>query len=341
MNYTLVLIVAVLLVCCFEAHASLLAPWTSVLWTATLDRRLQKRNTGSLVVSPKRSRVGRIVHQNVLEDVLYLSNLERIRFGLPELAFSAELSKAAQLHAECMARNFYFDHTGINGSKLDDRVKSSTNYRFSHLGENLFWRYPENDPQAAVNGWMRSKGHRENLLHKDFEEVGLGYAVSGDNHYYVQVFGTPVKTPIVAGHGDTLESLYLLTNLARSKMGLFELDWSEKLHTSAQRHADNMARMGELYSCDSVYETSDGFSRLAANMAYRSPYNDPYDAFYGWLDKRSSADYILSNKFTDVGVGYAQSGEQHYYVKLYGTPHEGFGGYRYQQGLYLPPGRTF
>lgn len=63
-------------------------------------------------------------------------------------------------------------------------------YRFTRLGENLAYNYAD-----AVNvtlAWLLSEGHRDNMLHPDFQDIGVGVSVSKTGElYYVQVFGRP------------------------------------------------------------------------------------------------------------------------------------------------------
>jgi uncharacterized protein YkwD len=43
-----------------------------------------------------------------------------------------------------------------------------------------------------VNGWMRSDGHRTNILNTSFTEIGVGFQKDAKGRlYFVQVFGRP------------------------------------------------------------------------------------------------------------------------------------------------------
>jgi uncharacterized protein YkwD len=45
------------------------------------------------------------------------------------------------------------------------------------VGENLHWGTEANaTPVKAVEGWMKSPGHRANILRPEFTEVGVGVA---------------------------------------------------------------------------------------------------------------------------------------------------------------------
>lgn len=126
-------------------------------------------------------------------ELLKLTNIERKKLGLAPLRLSSKLTKAAQFHAEDMANNNYFSHTGKNGSTMSDRTKA-TGYKFSFLGENL--AAGRATPEGTIRQWMNSTGHRANILNEKFTEIGFGYANSPNSryrHYWVQVFGSPLN----------------------------------------------------------------------------------------------------------------------------------------------------
>jgi uncharacterized protein YkwD len=266
---------------------------------------------------------------STLNLLLHCTNEERRRYGLHDLHFSPQLSVAAQRHAVCMAENGYFSHTGRQGTTVTDRVLRNTSYRYDKLAENLFWRSPDNDPAAAVEGWMTSTtGHRENILSEEFSEVGLGYASSGSEHYYVQVFGHPLTTPAIVPE-STRDVLFHLTNQARRNAHLHPLVLSAELNEAAQKHADDLAFRGGSFSSSSS-SSGGGIPRvdsyqyhpMGTNFASREPFNDPYSVVKGWLEQPDSSRILYAQLFTDMGVGYAVSGDRHYYVQLLGTPND-------------------
>ncbi|MDM8569671.1 CAP domain-containing protein, partial [Thiotrichales bacterium HSG1] len=141
-------------------------------------------------------------------ELLRLTNIERQNAGLSELTLSSQLGQAAQNHAEDMANNNYFSHTGLNASSAGDRI-SATGYSYSTWGENISaGRVTASD---TIQGWMNSQGHRDNILNSNYSEIGFGYANSDDSdyqHYWVQVFGkSSVETP-----KDTSNSLPEVVN---------------------------------------------------------------------------------------------------------------------------------
>jgi uncharacterized protein YkwD len=116
--------------------------------------------------------------------VLALINAERAQAGLPSLAYNGLLTRAARGHAQDLARNGYFSHTGRDGSSSADRARR-VGYDFCIVGENISMGHTS--IQTAMQGWMASKGHRDNILNRKFTEMGIGIA---DGAHYVTVFGS-------------------------------------------------------------------------------------------------------------------------------------------------------
>ncbi|PZU98849.1 MAG: hypothetical protein DCE90_03315 [Pseudanabaena sp.] len=130
---------------------------------------------------------------NFDEELLRLTNLERKKLGLAPLKLSPQLKQAAQSHAKDMATNGFFSHTGLNGSSIGDRAKSS-GYRYAVVGENL--AAGRATPEGTIRQWMNSPGHRANILNNAFTEIGFGYANAPNSryrHYWVQVLGRPQR----------------------------------------------------------------------------------------------------------------------------------------------------
>lgn len=110
--------------------------------------------------------------------VVELTNEERAAQGLPPLKHNANLSDAARYHATDMVQDNYFDHDThdlVDGQTV--RVCSWSErmqvyYPIHGAAENIAWGYAS--PEAVVEGWMASAGHRRNILGNSWE-VGVGY----------------------------------------------------------------------------------------------------------------------------------------------------------------------
>jgi len=119
-------------------------------------------------------------------------NAERERRGLPALRPSEALRGVARSHSEDMATRGYFDHVSPDGDRPEDRVVGG-GLRFRRVSENIAMSAGADDPVAtAVEGWLRSPGHRANLLDPEVLESGVGVAVGdGGRIYFTQLFYAP------------------------------------------------------------------------------------------------------------------------------------------------------
>jgi len=136
-------------------------------------------------------------------ELLSLTNAERAKSGLSALQLSCHLGNAAQKHAEDMATNNYFSHTGLDGSRPWDRTDRE-GYNSSRVGENIAAGY--NSPESTIQTWMNSQGHRDNILNANYTEIGFGYVYDTSSQYrsyWVQVFGTPGNGSSSACSNDT------------------------------------------------------------------------------------------------------------------------------------------
>jgi uncharacterized protein YkwD len=107
--------------------------------------------------------------------ILCLLNAERAAKGLPALHANGKLKRAAQGWARAMVARRFFAHEA-GRSTLQSRIKKTGYIRGNwSLGENIAWGSGAlATPQAIVNGWMHSPGHRANILHGQFKDIGIG-----------------------------------------------------------------------------------------------------------------------------------------------------------------------
>jgi uncharacterized protein YkwD len=87
-----------------------------------------------------------------------------------------------------MATNRNLSHQGSDGSTMRSRI-DDTGYDWMAIGENV--AMGQTSPEAVMQSWMNSAGHRRNILNPDFQELGVGYAEGGGRPYWVQVFAKP------------------------------------------------------------------------------------------------------------------------------------------------------
>jgi uncharacterized protein YkwD len=113
--------------------------------------------------------------------VLCLLNLERRSRGLGRLRSNGRLAEAATAHSRDMVRRRYFSHVSPGGGTMGERIRETgylSRARSYSIGENLAWGTGElASPLKIVEAWMKSPGHKRNILHAAFEEIGIGLAL--------------------------------------------------------------------------------------------------------------------------------------------------------------------
>ena len=139
----------------------------------------------------ERPRTGQPATASIAAQVVTLTNAERSDRGQTPLRANPQLMRAAQIHAEQMARAGKMAHDLPNTAypHTEDRL-AAAHYRWGMYGENV----AEGQSSAAhvVRNWMDSPGHRKNILNPAYTELGTGYAVDrAGRPYFVQVFGRP------------------------------------------------------------------------------------------------------------------------------------------------------
>ncbi|MBR2471625.1 MAG: hypothetical protein IKB55_02965 [Clostridia bacterium] len=114
--------------------------------------------------------------------VLELVNIERAKYGLSALQWSNELASVARAHSKDMNDRGFFSHTNPDGKSAFDRIKAA-GISYSYAAENI--AAGQSTPEAVVEGWMNSKGHRENILNPNLKYLGVGfYEGNGTYKYY-------------------------------------------------------------------------------------------------------------------------------------------------------------
>ncbi|MFD1369525.1 CAP domain-containing protein [Actinoplanes sichuanensis] len=125
----------------------------------------------------------------VQQQVLALVNQERKEAGCDPITLDRRLIQAANRHASDMARRGYFDHESPAGEKAGSRV-TGAGYPWRRYGENI--AKGQDSPFRVMADWMRSPGHRENILDCRLDQMGVGLALAADDTpYWVQDFATP------------------------------------------------------------------------------------------------------------------------------------------------------
>jgi uncharacterized protein YkwD len=119
-------------------------------------------------------------------EVARLTNAERSSRGLTQLSFDDKLSDIARKHSEDMIRRNFFDHKNPDGDYPSDRARKA-GFSFNMMGENIAAGQP--DTGSVMSAWMKSTGHRQNILMKNYRKIGVGIArTSQGQPYWTQVF---------------------------------------------------------------------------------------------------------------------------------------------------------
>ncbi|MGW2598795.1 CAP domain-containing protein [Streptomyces klenkii] len=121
-----------------------------------------------------------------VQQVVDMVNAERAKAGCSPLTVNAKLQAAAQGHSDDMAARDYYAHTSPEGKSPGDRM-TAAGYRWSTYGENIF-KSPK-DARTAMDGWMKSPGHRANILNCSFKEIGVGINFKSNGPWWTQNFG--------------------------------------------------------------------------------------------------------------------------------------------------------
>ena len=130
--------------------------------------------------------------------ILIRANDERRKAKLPLLIPDPLLAQVARQHSEEMRDLDYFSHESPTEGlttirdRFQSRVKNAAEYE---IAENIARRWAEGayslSPECILQthkDWMQSPGHRENILNKQLERIGVGIAVNAEGDYWATQF---------------------------------------------------------------------------------------------------------------------------------------------------------
>lgn len=149
---------------------------------ATLQARsLGRRSLRARTAVTRRSRSGRsaAILSAYEADILRRVNAIRASRGRRPLRVSRQLSAAAAFHTSQMGRRGFFEHESANGAEFWQRIERfypTLPRRSWSVGENIVWGAPDLTAAGAVREWLSSPPHRDNLLSRQWREIGLGGA---------------------------------------------------------------------------------------------------------------------------------------------------------------------
>jgi uncharacterized protein YkwD len=152
--------------------------------------------TGPATGEPARTKVAAVkasivVNTSGVERAAFdVINQKRVDSGLSPLVWSDDLAQIARLHSHNMAEQNFFDHRDQANKLVNDRAVDAGLKDWRAIGENIAFNRGFKDPiEKAVELWLDSSGHRQNLMNPMWNETAVGVAVGPDGSYYfTQVF---------------------------------------------------------------------------------------------------------------------------------------------------------
>lgn len=163
----------------------------------------------------------------MIRRVVELTNAQRSAHGLLPLKLNEELSESSQWMCDDMSEHTYFSHTDSLGHAIGGRIPSFGYSGFHLLGENIAAGQPT--PEIVVAGWMKSPGHRANILNPGFSEIGVGYATGSGKYatFWAQDFGNRFDVyPVVINNEART------TRSTRVKLSIYGSGWARRMRFS-------------------------------------------------------------------------------------------------------------
>jgi uncharacterized protein YkwD len=147
-------------------------------------------NTAAAEVSPATEEAQKAEVDPIAQfkaEVIRLVNLEREKAGVAPLKELDTLFPMADVRAQESAASF--SHTRPNNTRCFT-IFGENNLKYAAAGENLAYGFKT--PESVVAAWMKSEGHRRNIMDPDFKYIGIGYFVNENGRIYCsQLFYTP------------------------------------------------------------------------------------------------------------------------------------------------------
>jgi len=149
-------------------------------------------------------------------EVIRLTNEKRVTQGLSALREDPVLSQAALAKGTDMLNKDYWAHVSPDGTE-PWAFFASAGYAYRYAGENLARDF--SNPTDAVEAWMTSPSHRDNLLSDKYADIGIA-VVEGDLNgvdttIIVQLFGTravnvPATIPVAEASEEVVPTAELI-----------------------------------------------------------------------------------------------------------------------------------
>lgn len=105
-----------------------------------------------------------------VQELLLLTNKARQQNGLPPLTYNQQLASAAEMKAQNMFAYNYWAHISPSGVTPWVFIQNA-GYSYVFAGENLARGFT--NANDAMNAWLASPSHRENVLSPHYQDVGF------------------------------------------------------------------------------------------------------------------------------------------------------------------------
>jgi len=181
------------------------------LWTSCAAPALAPPPVDVSCVAPSANSPSRPAETELVRRIVELTNIERRSAGLDPFVLQCDdvLQRVAVSHSRNMATTNTFGHRDSNGRRPLDRVLevdpdfrglvaenlavfSASSSRGVPSGPRLLIGRDVNDlAREFVENWMKSSGHRANILHPRLRLIGVGVVVKSNSVYVTQLFAGP------------------------------------------------------------------------------------------------------------------------------------------------------
>lgn len=126
------------------------------------------------------------------EGIYFCINLIRQSYKRAPLVMDGGLSAIAKERSRDMATKGYFSHVDLEGYlAFAHKTQAQCRLEGDWEGENLERNNIDDPVQAAVDGWIRSEKHFENMLQPHYLYVGIGETIDTNGvHFFTTVFSS-------------------------------------------------------------------------------------------------------------------------------------------------------
>lgn len=172
------------------------------------------------------------------------TNQFRASLGLTCLNNDSQLRTAAFNHSQDMHDRNYFAHVAPdpapNGSTPGDRI-TNAGYTWNTYGENI--AAGRDNPTDTILAWRASRGHYENMINPNFQDIGLGYfdggaaSTSDFRHYWTMNLARKNGGSAGSCPPNPAPVAHIPTNLGASNVNLASptFTWNQDTTTTATR----------------------------------------------------------------------------------------------------------